>query len=357
MTISNIEIEYEKMVANYWKNLNTMLRGFNPSEEYTFLETWVPDDDIIRSILDILDAANDAEIDKISIHISEDTLHKIEYEKLLELSKKFGKMSESKDKEGRKIKIIFRETDSLLEIHPVYRENIKKAMSTFPHDCLIELKSPEDSILIQSNYDNITLTAVIDRSNHSIKEVSYQGAISDAQRGVLEVLCKIIEGMPIQECSDHSVIELEFELRDYSQPRPVFGITMPNNADPIFKLPINLTKNLLENYRKMTGYTDTRNAYDRSSSIGGSSTSNIELINQIQSMINSHNDGKGVTVLSINGEKQVVIKFEEILDSMTKHDRIVRLENHLKRLVEPTLQLYMEPKIDQNLNRELIKDK
>ena len=44
--MKSINIQYEKLVQDYLESLNTQLRGFSPSKELDFLETWTPDDNI-----------------------------------------------------------------------------------------------------------------------------------------------------------------------------------------------------------------------------------------------------------------------------------------------------------------------
>ena len=48
-------LDYDKLVEAYSANLDVTLRGFRPAEE--MLDTWVPDDDPIRSLSSLVEAA------------------------------------------------------------------------------------------------------------------------------------------------------------------------------------------------------------------------------------------------------------------------------------------------------------
>ena len=65
--MKSINIQYEKLVQDYLESLNTQLRGFSPSKELDFLETWTPDDNITYSILSIIECAYESELKELSI--------------------------------------------------------------------------------------------------------------------------------------------------------------------------------------------------------------------------------------------------------------------------------------------------
>lgn len=70
---ARVQVEYEKLVAAYWANLTTVLRGFHPDEDLEFLEAWVLDDDPARSLLNLMEAARDYGVREMALGIGEDT--------------------------------------------------------------------------------------------------------------------------------------------------------------------------------------------------------------------------------------------------------------------------------------------
>lgn len=377
-------IVYEELVAAYQESLTTVLRGFRSGPE--FLETWVPDEDDVKSLLNILDAAQDAGLDEISIHIGPKTLRTLKFPRLERLIAGIGKLRREVNGEGIDLHVAFfkarlapekvgieprvedakkREhpqsrngqfpqrgtsddqeaTDSDV-LYPAYRERLWKALESCSHEGVLgEEKGLE---LLKASCRGISLTVLVDPSNHTIKKAAHHGAVSDVQQGLLETLCAILEGRPVQEGSDHAVIHLEYRLRDSSQSLPVSGVVMPENVDPAFALMTRLVRDLLTGYRQRTGYSDTRNFFDWSASAQWRALSRDERIERIQSVIDSHPTGSGMEVVDLEGAERVVVRFNGDLDRDTKQSHIMQIEAHLKATVEPTLQVYMQPRMDQN---------
>jgi hypothetical protein len=236
-------------------------------------------------------------------------------------------------------------------INPLYADALRRAAQSRAFEGA--LKEEQGLVLAQATHKGITLTALVEPTKHTVKNIAYQGGATEVQRGLLEALCQLMVGKPILECSDHAVIFLEFELRDHSLPRPVPGIVTPENADAMFALPTGLVRALLADYRNKTGFKSTENFYDQPISEQWRVLSADERMKQVQNAISQHPDGEGVTVMQLETPKRVVVGFRDALDAATKQDRLMMLEDHLKRTLEPTLQLYMEPRPDANRIRRL----
>ena len=65
-------LDYDKLVEAYNTNLDVTLRGFKPAEE--MLDTWVPDEDPIRSLTNLVEAAQLCSSGAVSIRVSHKTL-------------------------------------------------------------------------------------------------------------------------------------------------------------------------------------------------------------------------------------------------------------------------------------------
>jgi 3-hydroxyisobutyrate dehydrogenase-like beta-hydroxyacid dehydrogenase len=65
-------LSYEKLVADFETKLVTQLRSFVAGAE--FLETWVPDDDPVKSILNMVEAAEAYGRGDIAVRVSTGTL-------------------------------------------------------------------------------------------------------------------------------------------------------------------------------------------------------------------------------------------------------------------------------------------
>jgi hypothetical protein len=65
-------LNYEELVADFQTKLVTQLRNFGSEAEY--LEMWVPDDDPVKSILNMVEAAEAYGRDTIAISVKATTL-------------------------------------------------------------------------------------------------------------------------------------------------------------------------------------------------------------------------------------------------------------------------------------------
>lgn len=386
------KIDYERLVEDYKKSLTTVLRGFKAGAE--FLETWVHDEDDVQSILNILEAAESGGVEGISVYIGPNTLSNLDSIRLKEFATRVGTVETEVNGEGINLNVSFtgsnRPTRELVgeprirvqskskpiqegvqsnlgertrafaptpgysgSVHPVYREGLRKASQFRLHEGLLHREFGVE--LLRASHEDVLLMVLIEPEHPAgtVKKARYQGPVSDIQRGLLEVLCRIMEGKPILECSDHAAIYLEHELRDHSQPPPVPGIITPENADPVFAVPTLLVRNLMAEYRQRTGFAATVNFYESLPSAQWQALSEDERIRRVKIALDHHQAGRGMEVASLEGLKRIVVKFSGEHDSSTKQRQLIQVENYIKSTIDPALQLYMLPKLDQNKIRRI----
>ena len=60
-----VSIDYDELLAAYWKSLTTKLRGFNAGAD--FLGYWVPEDDTVASLLGLVEAALAGGVDWVQL--------------------------------------------------------------------------------------------------------------------------------------------------------------------------------------------------------------------------------------------------------------------------------------------------
>jgi hypothetical protein len=65
-------LEYEKLVADFENRLVTQLRSHGADAEY--LEMWVPDSDLVKSLLNMVEAASAYGRDQIAVRVSSKTI-------------------------------------------------------------------------------------------------------------------------------------------------------------------------------------------------------------------------------------------------------------------------------------------
>ena len=80
--------DYEALVADFNRKLVTQLRSH--STDTQFLETWVPDEDPVKSILNMVESAQSAGCDRMRIRFTETTLDGDQRQDLLAAIREFG---------------------------------------------------------------------------------------------------------------------------------------------------------------------------------------------------------------------------------------------------------------------------
>lgn len=252
-------IDYEQLVADYNTSLNSVLRGFRP--KFDFLELWVPDADPIRSVKNLVESARDQGQQSLSLFFSQAVLKQFDFAALREALKPYGAV-ESEDSAGGKTLYLNRKAANGRSddaIDPLYIARIMKAFRNLAHQGSI--LEDGDNLLIRSTKDGISLFGAVHTATHTIRRARFSGTNKTVEAGLLEGLCEIIEGLPIQEAADHGIIKLEHEFRQKSAERGVKGISNLFNYPPMFDLPRILMRDLYDTYIKKTGYRPGDNFY------------------------------------------------------------------------------------------------
>ncbi len=81
-------VDFEELLAKYEKGLIDTLRGFGPAAEY--LESWVPDDDPVKSLCNMVEAAGSYGQDAISIFVGQEIARSVDTAALLEAARELG---------------------------------------------------------------------------------------------------------------------------------------------------------------------------------------------------------------------------------------------------------------------------
>lgn len=345
---TSVRVEYEPLVAAYWHSLTTVLRGFQAAPGFEFLETWVPDDDPTASILNIIQLAKEHGLTRITIAIDAATQRAVRLPQLTVAVSEFGAMQTRANDHWLDLQVVFGAAGQLA-IHPDYRAQLLAVLQNCAHER--PLQETPDVVTVRVSEDGVSLMAAV-RPDGIVHAMVYEGAASEVQRGLLEAVCQYGEGKPLQECSDHAVIHVEHRLRDRTQPPPAPGIVIPQNADPAFGLPLRLVRGLFAEWCHRTGQTVRENFYDPAPAASWLALTGEEQSARVQAAIEQHPMGRGMRVVQFEGVQRVVVRITETLDSLTQQRHLMRMEAHLQERLEPTLQLYLEPRVDQNVLRQ-----
>jgi hypothetical protein len=236
-----------------------------------------------------------------------------------------------------------------MDIHPAYRVRVELLGADARHEG--SLAPAAGLILVSAGREGVTLEALVQGVTHQVVAAAFRGATTGEQRGLIESLCRVMEGRPIQDCADHAAIAVERAVRDPAEAPPVRGLLTPENADPSFALVQSLVRDLRTEYARKTGFTSTVNFFDAQPSEAWRRLSDDQRMEKLGEAIGKGGWGERLRLLGIQDRKRVVVGFAEDAGSGEQQQVLIQLEELLRREVEPTLQLLMQAKSDTNVVR------
>ncbi len=340
--------DYDKLVAAYSTNLDVTLRGFRPAEE--MLDTWVPDDDPVRSLSSLVEAAQLCGSDSVSVRVGNKTLNGHSADSLKEKLAGLGEAGFTQEDEA----VVFtvsnlHETALFRSVRPIYQQKLRARLTGLRSKRALKVEG--NQIPLRAVEGQFTLAWAVQTDKHLITDAVFDSAARGPMQAALDCLCEILVGLPVQEARDHAVIKLEFSLRDPRHNHPISGIVLPHNADPIFRLPSLLVKRLFDDYKHSTNYQPVMNFYDPGPKAAWAALSPGEREQRVTAAIVSH----GVPLGLHNGEVQVVeckfpyavtIRFQDELAISTKRKIAFDLERLVRQQCDPRLEVFCEEKKD-----------
>ncbi|MCE9544441.1 MAG: hypothetical protein K8T25_02810 [Planctomycetia bacterium] len=387
---THVRLDFDRLVREYLDNLQVNLRGFKAAESHGFLDAWVPHDDPTENLIELIQLAREAGYEQLTVAMSQATAGAIdlaqvkttlgasprsgmpdgmadggEWEFSLDALKDAARpaptvetpatamperpASTDRPEPGAAAGQVASTATSRDSIHPCYRDALSKVLTDVQHERQPEAAAGQEHVTVQLG--DWELSASVDTKNTVVKQAGFAGTGTAIERGLLEMLCHTIEGRPIQEAADHATIAIEHALRDKKAPPPVVGVVTPENADPAFQLPQQIVRKLLSEYRTRTGYSATRNFFDRPASPTWIKLSPEERCEAIAAVLPKGGDEADVKLVRMDGLKRVVVGFTSELTSHQKQVVLAQLEAALRERVEPSLQVMAQIRADANILR------
>ena len=395
-----IVIDLDKMIESYETDLVDKLRHFGL--EADIFETWVPDSDPVKSILNLVDSAGEANSDvELEIRASTTVL---DHAALSLLRKSLGDRIEvNPSSELDYVTILISGISQLrLGALPALNENVDEELEQFqtveqPADwqgeaidssfdlsndefvssntSIYDLDQPEsldhntsfedsdDLITVEGYHDGLMLGLQVEPVIHWIKKATFGGTVNSKFIPLLEKFCTLIEGIPIQDASDHGVGRLEFAVRGISGNRPVPGIVIPAAIDERLSVIQLLIRKSLTNYRQKVGYSQTENIFYPEPSEKWLHLSEAEKKAKLLTVLKReledfHVLPTEIDVLEIEYNVRVLVRFSgDLAEPQTdKQPIVMQLERAITEQIDPRLELYLELVRDQSKLRRLTSD-
>lgn len=248
-------------------------------------------------------------------------------------------------------------TLSLDQIAPVYRPAFASLLESVAFSG--RLLPVSGCLLLSASSDGYVLSILVDNTTHIIRDARFEGQPATVNAALLEKLCSLIIGLPVDEAYDHGVIKLEFALRGRYGERPVQGIVLPRNADPMFSLPERLLRDAAGQYFEKAGIKRGDNSYDPGPSEAWRQMPDAERVRRLQEIFAAEcSDIPGfdpamLRITEIEFDVRITIEIDDdALPPKKKPDLMRRLESAVHEHLDPRLELaYMVMKDNNSIRR------
>ena len=206
--------------------------------------------------------------------------------------------------------------------------------------------------------DGIRLSIDVDCSSNRliVREARHEGAADPLTKRVLDKLCTIIVGRPLQEAADHGAIYTAAALHEDCA--PITGIRTPRNAGPAFAMAERLVRKVHAVARQHFNVGHRENAwYVRPNAdwLSKDEVSQAEVLKPIiASFLRTNDLGEDdIWIRRIERGTRVTIAFGDTVSYTVKPDLMMTLEQRLRRETGNPLELFMEEMKDANNIRRL----
>jgi hypothetical protein len=390
VTISANVVDYDQVTGGYESGLNTQLRGFRGGAR--FLEHWVHDPDPVKSIVNMIEAAETAGLPDVTVMLGARTQAALDMARLDKLAGELGQVAKEARDGGLSLTVRFtrvatrvaglgaeardrarraREArDARLAaqakmatpraavegLHPIYRDAVAAILAgPLAHEGAPPASS--DLALLEASRDGWTLSVLVDPASHRVQVARFRDARGET-RALLEGLCAIMEDKPLLECADHAAIRLEHRLRDRAAARPVAGIVTPESVEPAFAPLTAAVRALLADHRRRTGYAETDNRFDPEAAPAWRALTAEQRKARIQTALDELVARRGlragdVVCTKLDRVARATVEFRAELPAQKKALMMMSLERDLKDSLEGTIHLYQEEMHDKNKIRRL----
>jgi len=376
MNKKSIEIDYKNIKQNYYSQLTSKLRDFGDDN----LQFWVPEDDIILSLGNLLFSLVENNYENCDIHLekaelNEDLIQKINsnfsyFSKIeIKLNQKYtlhikdlnkvnlnyfldNYFSDSKDKKISSLKKNQTKQNKIIEninykIKDFYKISYKKFNFKIDRTEFENLINEFDYF---SKLKNFGLAIKV--RNKIITEVKFYGEGETDNINLLEKFCEQILNKPVFEAYEHGVIYLEYIIRDEKIYSKLNGVVTGVVLSETFEIPKKLINHIWGKYKEHNAI-ESKNYYDLSPSehwIKLSTKTKIDKINSCLNEFEKINRIKNQLKFSeLNKDNiRITIEFLTNENDIIKAKLLLNFEKYLRKKLDKRLEIFYKELKDIN---------
>lgn len=240
----------------------------------------------------------------------------------------------------------------MAEIQPRYRKALQTIAQAITYEgALPAVEEGEDHLNFGAERAGAWLRLQVD-GRGNIAAARHQGALGD-QRAFLDALCRLAEGRPLRELSEHGLIYLEHELADPTIPHAIRGLLTPENADPLFAWGQSLVRDVYGQYRQTAGEENQKNFWSPRPSPTWMGLGPVDRHKRVQAALLESLKELGLTdikveLVEITNATRLVLSVAEAASKQAFGHQLMRVERWMKARLEPQLELILESLEDRN---------
>jgi hypothetical protein len=344
-------LSYEDVVEAYHNNLEIQTRGFSAGSKW--MESWVPDDELLPSLLNLIDAAQLGGIDSLVVTLRLETLGDTPPQSLCTALRHVAQVSVI-ERDGQ-VELQASQLQHLAKFTDV-RDYYRGALLARHADLRFQSAPPRGAHAFTGSEGTFWLQT--DEDGNRVIGAGYAPAPAASAPCVaaMDVLCSLICGLPLIEVREHALVKLEYRLRDSEQPPPVQGILLPQNGDALFLRIGALLQGLL---RSMGAWQKSEiNFYDTKPSKDWVGLGADGRVAACQKILDAASErllayDKGIFVVDSRRSFAVTVRFHGDAPVATKRRAALQIEKLLRFECDPRLEVFCLEMKDRSEKRRL----
>ncbi len=365
--------KYSNLVNKYEKELINNLRDFNNDDEA--LRLWVPDQDINKSIVNLLFSFLETNQNKISI-IIDDKKHMVNLKNQF-IESSFDKIANINFKHSNEsIIIIFEKLDNEYK-QKIITSNIKIKKAKKKINKIISNKNLDNLYLSNmKNFSYKDYTKKLDKHNTSLISIEVKNDlirlvffINSKNYNVVScyfepikilkinyfifynIMCDFFINIPVYEIKDHSLIRFENFIRPKQINKKIKGIILPIFNSKIFLSAQFLVDSMYEKFIQINPDMPNLNEYDYKIGENWKKLNNENKNLSISKSIKSYESANNLNNGSIKFEKieyntRIIVSISD--NNIDKQKHILALEIYLREVIDNRIELFYEEQMDKN---------
>jgi len=372
-------LDYEKILKDYNYDLVNKLRGLGNKN----LQHWVPEENIIISLLNLCFSISENDVKSFIIEINKNKFTDSSIEELKKTFNKFSNFSISINRDKFRLSLEKINKNNLETILNGFFKN-KKNTIFFEKKEKFESKktviSNEQINILKNKYyvNNSLIVNKLSKKEFEENNFDYVGEFKNNKIGVyiknkiikdckffseenkieiffLDKFCELIKDLPLFEAYEHGTIKLEYSIRNNNIRNSVPGIITALANKKIFLICNAVIREVWLKYKKRHK-TEIKNLYDLPLSLQWSNLSEGDKINKIKDSIKEFekisSSENSLIFESMNKDNiRITLSFEKKCKVQNKATLLLSFEKFMRKTVDKRIEIFNKEMVDVNILR------